>query len=130
MGGKHATGFVMKRREFIEKAGLAAAGLAARPATGVAPRGKETALEIGAGPHLLLDDYIIAGSEGLATMVHSPEKLPAPVLCSARFGTTQPYLTVLRDPEGKRLRLWYNRGPAIWHAESADGIEWRAPRLA
>src|SRR5205823_8999702 len=29
-----------------------------------------------------------------------------------------------------RFRLWYNRGPAIWHAESEDGIHWVNPRVA
>src|SRR5262249_56386829 len=49
---------------------------------------------------------------------------------SATFGCTQPYLTVLRDGVAGRFRLWYNRGPAIWHVGSEDGIRWVNPRLA
>jgi hypothetical protein len=85
---------------------------------------------VGTGPHLFLDDYLIDRLDGLARRIESPERLPEPVLDSATFGTTQPYLTVLRDEEGGRYRIWYNRGPAVWHAESPDGLRWGKPRVA
>ncbi len=108
----------MKRREFLG----GAAALFVRP--------REAALEVGLGPQLFLDDYLLERTEGLAREMQHPERLPRPVLESSRFGTTQPYLTVLRDEARGRFRIWYNRGPAVWHAESADGIEWRDPRVA
>src|SRR5439155_14142965 len=87
-------------------------------------------LEVGAGPQLFLDDYLIDQLDGLTRRVETPERLPKPVLDSATFGTTQPYLTVRRDAEQQGYRIWYNRGPAIWHAASNDGVHWIKPRLA
>ena len=88
--------------------------------------------EIGPGPHLLLDDEPIERAEGLARVVHPPERLPRPALDSAGFGVTQPYMAVVADPhpDRARFRLWYNHGPADWHAESADGLRWDDPRVA
>jgi len=88
------------------------------------------ALQISRGPHLFIDDYLIAETHNLSRKIQPLQRLAQPVLDSERFGTTQPYVSVTRDPESQRFRLWYNRGPAIWHAESSDGIEWREPRVA
>lgn len=85
-------------------------------------------LETGPGPHLFLDNHLIEHMQGLRREVLPPERLPNPVLDQATFGTTQNHLTVLPDPEGQRIRAWYNRGDAVWHAESRDGIEWINPR--
>jgi hypothetical protein len=100
-------------------------------ATLLLPRSSETApLELSDGPHLLLDDWLVAHTEGLRRVVHPPKRVPEPVLDSRRFGVTQPYLAVVREPETGRYRIWYNHGPAAWHAESADGIAWEKPRVA
>ncbi|HEX5273550.1 MAG TPA: hypothetical protein VFW33_23805, partial [Gemmataceae bacterium] len=117
----------MNRRTFL-KGGVTAA-IVGRAPLGFADDSARPR-RVGAGPQLFLDDYLIDRLDGLTRRVVSPERLPKPVLDSATFGTTQPYLTALRDPEGKRYRIWYNRGPAVWHAESDDGIHWRDPRLA
>ena len=120
----------MRRRAFFHTCGAAAAGLVlgtTLPRLGAQPA---RPLDLGTGPQLFLDDYLIDGLDGLVRRVQSPERLPEPVLDSKTFGTTQPYLTVLRDEEGRRYRAWYNRGPAVWHAESADGIHWVNPRVA
>ena len=87
-------------------------------------------LDIGSGPQLFLDDYLIERRDGLKREVRSPERFGKPVLDSKTFGVTQPYLTVLRDPATKQFRMFYNKGPAIWHAESEDGIRWVNPRVA
>jgi hypothetical protein len=120
----------MRRRDFLRACGASAAGLAlgARPALPGAESNRP--LAIGTGPQLFLDDYLVDRLAGLARRVEPPERLPRPVLDSPTFGTTQPYLTVLRDEEGKRYRLWYNRGPAVWHAQSEDGVRWANPRVA
>src|SRR5262245_14507245 len=130
----------MKRRDFLR--GLCAATCAARLAAWPAPHAAaadekiaaepaaDRALEIGLGPQLFLDDYWIDRRDGLARRVESPKRQGAPVLDSKDFGTTQPYLTVLRDGDAGTFRIWYNRGPALWHAESADGVRWAKPRVA
>jgi hypothetical protein len=86
--------------------------------------------EISLGPQLFLDDYLIDRLDGLTREVRAPKRLDRPVLDSKTFGTTQPYLTVLPDPDRKGYRIWYNHGPAVWHAESDDGVRWANPRVA
>jgi hypothetical protein len=120
----------MRRRDFLQICGTSAAGLAATPRLVSRAAEAPRPLDVGAGPQLFLDDYLIDHLDGLVRRVESPERLPEPVLDSKTFGTTQPYLTVLRDEEGRRYRVWYNRGPAVWHAESADGLRWANPRAA
>lgn len=124
----------MIRRHFLRMSLAGACGVAASPRLvwGETDEPGPPALEVGPGPHLLLDEALIARSEGLARVVHPPERLDHPVLDSARFGTTQPYLSVIADPapDRARFRLWYNRGPAVWHAESTDGFDWHDPRVA
>jgi hypothetical protein len=114
----------MNRRKFLQSAALTAAGLTARPAAAESTK----PLTIGSGPQLFLDDHVIDRMDGLVRRVQQPQRLAAPALDSKTFGTTQPYVSVLRDAD--RFRIWYNRGPAVWHAESADGIRWTNPRVA
>lgn len=128
----------MIRRDFLRMSltGAGGAVMSQRLARGGPGAQSESSdrsgLEIGPGPHLLLDEALIAQTEGLTRVVHRPERLDQPVLDSARFGTTQPYLSVIADPapDRPRFRIWYNRGPAIWHAESDDGFAWRDPHVA
>src|SRR5207249_7609132 len=68
-------------------------------------------LAIDAGPQLFLDEYVVERIDGLKRQVQQPRRLDQPVLDSKTFGTTQPYLTVLYEPAGKRFRIWYNHGP-------------------
>jgi hypothetical protein len=94
-------------------------------------RGPERNLvKLGPGPHLFLDDHWVDRIEGLERRSEPPQRLERPVLDSKRFGCTQPYVSVIRDRETGRFRLWYNRGSAIWHVESADGLHWENPRVA
>src|SRR5438067_11543337 len=116
----------MRRRDFLEVCGLSCAGLALDAGATEATR----PLALGLGPQLFLDDYLVGRIEGLVRRVEPPERLPGPVLDSKTFGTTQPYLTILRNDEPRCYRIWYNRGAAVWHAESADGIRWGRPRVA
>jgi hypothetical protein len=112
----------MTRRDLLQAAGGLALGISAAEAA--------DAPVPAVGPQLFLDDFLIARSEGLARVPQQPVKLEQPVLTSERFGVTQPYLSVLRDPDTGRLRMWYNRGPAIWHTESEDGLWWGEPQVA
>src|SRR5438128_2467685 len=117
----------MRRRDFLRSVGAASCYLGL--ATDVSPAAARP-LEIGFGPQLFLDDYLIERLDGLSREVQQPQRLAQPVLDSKTFGTTQPYLTVLRDRDRNRYRIWYNRGPALWHTESEDGLHWDRASLA
>lgn len=131
----------MRRRDFLRHLGAVpfytdmvlggqSASQAADPEKGAAQTSGARPLPLGVGPQLFLDDYLVDRRDGLVRAVQHPERFPQPVLDSKTFGTTQPYLTVLRDQDRQRFRLWYNRGPAVWHAESVDGLRWAEPRAA
>jgi hypothetical protein len=82
------------------------------------------------GAQLFIDDFLIDHSENLSRVTQTPTKVEGPILTSARYGVTQPYLGVARDPESGRIRLWYNRGPAIWTCDSEDGLHFGDPQVA
>jgi hypothetical protein len=82
------------------------------------------------GPYLFVGEEWIARSSGLTRRVHQPTKLPQPVLDNKSFGVTQPFVTVLRDPDSGLLRIWYCRGPQLWTATSMDGVHWSEARVA
>ncbi len=90
-------------------------------------------LRLGPGPHLFIDDHLIAEQSFLSRTVNQPVKLPEPVI-TAKGGdyNHQPYLTVLRDPDTGRFRVWYNT-PVTYgqshlaYMESTDGIHWIRP---
>ena len=61
--------------------------------------------------------------------------IPNPLVTGKEDGCFQPYLTVLRDPQTGRFRLWYGVHTAdfnpsrshLGYMESADGIRWIRP---
>jgi hypothetical protein len=93
--------------------------------------------------HLLLDDYLVARSEGVERKVISPQRfLAEPIVTGAlQHQNWQPFFTVLSDPVApsrKPFRIWYNADvfddPAdgAWYGatgylESSDGIRWPGP---
>lgn len=90
------------------------------------------------GPHLLLDEFLIERSSNLVRKVNPPLRDPAipnPVVTGKEDGCFQPYLTVLRDDQSRRFRIWYgartedsNPGKShIGYLESEDGVRWRRP---
>ena len=86
------------------------------------------------GPHLFIDDYLIAEQSFLSRTVNHPEKLPEPVVTGKAGGDEnfQPYMSVVRDPDSGRFRIWYNtaehiRQSHIGYMESEDGIHWIRP---
>lgn len=90
------------------------------------------------GPHLFVDDYWIAQSEGLTREVCPPQHdsaIPNPVVTGREDGCFQPYMTVLRDTATGRFRLWYGAHTdaldtgrsRLGYLESADGIHWDRP---
>jgi hypothetical protein len=86
------------------------------------------------GPQLFIDDYLIADQNFISRTVNNPKKLPEPVVTAGKEGDQcfQPYVTVLRDPDSGRFRIWYgtpeNAGQShIGYMESEDGIHWIRP---
>ncbi len=120
-----------------------AASSAASPmAPPVAPRltPVPTPVLLAPGPHLFVDDYLIAASDNVTRSVQQPQReRTAPVIMS-KLGrqTGQPFMSVIRGANG-RFRIWYNAwrtaeeeaddywGPGLATMESNDGIRWKAP---
>lgn len=97
------------------------------------PPDAKAPLTLAPGPHLLLDDFLIEKSEGVTRAIQSATRdLPGPVVTSREDGNFQPYVTVVRDPESRRFRMWYNVPETttqahIGYLESEDGIRWLRP---
>lgn len=98
----------------------------------------EEPVVLSTGPHLFLDEYLIASCSNIARVVQMPERNPAipnPVVTGNEDGCFQPYLTVLRDNQTGRFRLWYGSHnqdlsevvSRIGYMESDDGIHWERP---
>ncbi len=95
-------------------------------------------IRLWAGPHLLLDEFLIESSSNLVRRVNVPMRDPAipnPLVTGREDGCFQPYLTVVRDPESRRFRLWYGvhtkdlnpNQSHIGYLESEDGMRWIRP---
>jgi hypothetical protein len=88
------------------------------------------------GPYLLLDDSLIEHRAHLRRSVQPPRRdLVAPIVTGREDKNDQPYMTVLRDPNSKRFRMWYDASGdakrsglyALGYLESRDGIHWIRP---
>lgn len=95
------------------------------------------------GPHLFVDEHLIARSEGIKRKVISPQRfLNQPIVTGAvEHQNWQPFLTVLHDPAApaeRRFRMWYNAdalddpGDGEFAGvsavlDSADGVHWPGP---
>jgi hypothetical protein len=124
----------------VVTAGAAQAQAESPPAQRADPR---QAVVLARGPHLLLDDHLIARSVGVERRVISPQRfLDGPVVTTAKdHQNWQPFLTVLYEPAGptaRRFRMWYNVDVvddprdgeffgATGYLESPDGIRWPGP---
>jgi hypothetical protein len=101
------------------------------------------AVVLAPGPHLFVDDHLLATSRRVERRVMQPERfLDGPIVTgSVEHQNWQPFLTVLHDPEAAphgRFRMWYNVDvvddprDGQWfgktgYLESADGIHWPGP---
>ncbi|NOX63186.1 MAG: hypothetical protein GXP42_14770 [Chloroflexi bacterium] len=99
------------------------------------------ALTLAPGPYLFVDDYLIESAEAVTRRVNQPQRhLSGPVVNSGPdYQAGQPFLSVVRDPESGRFRMWYNAwrrpeeeaetyyGPGLAYLESDDGVNWEAP---
>jgi hypothetical protein len=90
------------------------------------------------GPHLFIDDFLIEQSQNIKRRVNRPRRDPAipnPLITGKEDHCVAPYMTVLRDPQTGRFRIWYNvykekkkDGSARFaYMESEDGIRWIRP---
>ena len=95
-------------------------------------------IKLGPGPHLFIDDFLIAESHNVRRVVNRPardEKIANPIITGKEDGCFQPYMTVLRDAERGRFRIWYGAGTAdrngsqslLAYMESDDGVHWNRP---
>lgn len=65
-------------------------------------------LQLGPGPHLFIDDYLIHESEGLVRTMHQPRKSPDPILKDqAWYKQALWHLKVIHDQDTKRFRMWF-----------------------
>ncbi len=108
-----------------------------RPAANLTMSPKKP-LSLRPGPHLFIDDYLIDKTANIVRRVNSPVRdpnLPNPIVTGNEDLNFQPYMTVLRDPDTGRFRIWYGARRAdrseirshIATMESDDGIRWQRP---
>lgn len=119
------------RRDFLKTTAALSCGLLGTTASD-AQKGGNSVIRLSSGPHLFIDDYLIAHQTNLKRAINQPTRLPQPLVTGKEDGNFQPYLTVLRDPQTKRFRIWYdvavNASQAhIGYMESEDGIHWIHP---
>jgi hypothetical protein len=124
-------------RPLVVSVYLSCAGVA------MAQEAAKNPIPLSTGPHLLLDDYLIAKSEGVERKVVQPKQfLDEPIVTGRQeHQNWQPFFTVLHDPmlpAEKRFRMWYNVDVLDDPTDgafagktallgSADGIRWPGP---
>ena len=95
----------------------------------------KTPIALHAGPHLLIDEHLVASQSNVQRRLEHPARLSDPVVTGAEDKNFQPFVSVLRDPASKHFRMWYGV-PAheqqslpshLAYMESPDGIHWQRP---
>jgi hypothetical protein len=87
------------------------------------------------GDWLLLDERNVHAVDQASRVVGQPVRHGEPVVDGAVDGNFQPYVSVVRDGETGRWRMWYNvpKTAGDWGAsslamlESEDGVRWLRP---
>ncbi|MBN2021952.1 MAG: hypothetical protein JW809_04095 [Pirellulales bacterium] len=98
----------------------------------------KTPIELQPGPYLFLDDYLIDKTVNVRRRVNCPARDPRianPIVTGKEDRNFQPYMSVVRDPQTGRFRIWYctrtdDEDPIRAHIgtmASEDGIHWRRP---
>lgn len=126
---------IINRREFLQKSTV----LTSAVTLGVTGPGAAVEatkpLDIGHGPQLFIDDFLIASQSHLERVTQHPVRLPTPVVTGPEDNNFQPYVSVVRDAGTRRFRIWYNvpatpQNTAISrlaYMESDDGVRWQRP---
>ena len=108
-----------------------------RPGTNAGGKGGKP-IRLSEGPHLFIDDYLVAECRSVKRRVNCPKrdpKIPNPLVTGKEDECVAPYTTVVCDPETGHFRLWYNiykakhkDGSARFALlESEDGVHWIRP---
>jgi hypothetical protein len=124
----------MNRRDFLKLSGTVIGAHMLSP-TILAAADTKQAIDLGPGPQLFIDDHLIGSQSNLQRVTLSPLRLPHPVITGPEDKNFQPYVSVVRDIETKKFRVWYGvpttaGGEARSHLatmESDDGIHWQRP---
>ena len=101
---------------------------------------ERTAVAAFPGPHLLIDDFLIAEQSELERVIHQPQRdtsIQNPLITGKEDSCFQPFFTVSRRPEDNRFRIWYGAyrpdknmsRSRLAYMESADGLHWQRPPL-
>ena len=126
------------RRQFLQisvgavsSLALARSTILAEPPGGTAAGGTQPR-RLALGEHLFLDDELIASQSNLQRVIEPPQRLAEPIVTAEQDKCFQPYVSVLRDPQTKRFRMWYNTAVSssrshIGYIESGDGIHFIRP---
>ncbi len=134
---------VSSRREFLgQLAAATAAGSIFLPA---APRSSFAAesgspIDLGSRRELFVDDFLVAGMEGVERKLHKPVPRDVALVCDKPWeGNTSAYYTIF--PDGDRFRMVYrgshfdettrkaSHSEVTCYAESRDGVNWEKPEL-
>jgi len=105
----------------------------------VSGRERADAIPVSPGPHLFVDDELIAASRNLVRRVAPPQRdsaIPNPLVRGKEDGVYQPYFSVSKSPESGRFRIWFGVADEaksggrshVGYMESEDGIHWIRPR--
>jgi hypothetical protein len=121
------------RRAFLQQAAVSSLAVGSALESAAMPQQDASRPRAtGRGPHLFLDDFLIAEQTNVRREVVPPPRLPQPVVTGPEDKCFQPYMTVVRDAETKRFRIWYgvpvNASQShLATLESNDGIHWERP---
>jgi hypothetical protein len=63
-------------------------------------------IPLSCGPHFLIDDYLIASQSDIERVTNHPTRNAQPIVDSANDGNWQTWVTVIRDPQTGRFRMW------------------------
>jgi hypothetical protein len=131
------------RRAFLQTSAIGALSLANLPLLAAARPVPDEPLEIGHTPQFFVDDFIVDNRwslkpkrEEVLRVFHPPKKHELNPLVRGDGG----YVSVKRDAQGGGFKMWYQTHQAvaggeegneyaIAYAESADGLQWKLPKL-
>lgn len=97
---------------------------------------QQTPLHLVPGPHLFIDDYLIAETDNVTREINHPVRDENnPIVTGKEDGCFQPYMTILQEESARRFRLWYGHrredmdsgNQRVGYMESQDGIHWDRP---
>jgi hypothetical protein len=121
------------RRRFLQFAGATSAAALVSSRLLAEPKSGPEAVALTPGVQLFVDDYLIAEQKGITRVINQPTRIDHPIVSAKEDRVFTPYVSVLRDPQTRRFRMWFNSGEAngsahIAYMESENGVDWIRPR--